>query len=142
MSQGDPIPQADDKPRPLTGRLDRADRKAVTGWALEPFAPQIRVALVVKANGEIIGRVVADQHRPDLEHAGKGDGRCSFRFIALKALAPDVEYRIEVCRESDDRALPGCPIVIPAVGMPRSVPKPVPAAPPPPPQEALGALAG
>src|ERR1700744_3475552 len=109
MNSSDPVSHTDSRPRPLTGRLDRADRKAVTGWALDPFAPQSRVALAIKANGEVIGRITADLHRPDLEQAGKGDGRCSFRFITPKTLAPDVEYRIEVCRESDNRQIPGSP---------------------------------
>jgi len=147
MSQSDSVSQASGRPKPLTGRLDRADRKAIIGWALDPFSPQTRVALAVKANGEVIGRVVADQHRPDLEQAGKGDGRCSFRFIGLKMLAPDVEYRIEVCRESDDRPLPGSPIVLPAtmpstmIAAPRPEPQ-VASHAPPPSQETVGALAG
>jgi len=142
MTQSDPAPQSGTQPRPLTGRLDRADRKAITGWALDPFTPQTRVALAIKANGEIIGRVTADEHRRDLEQAGKGDGRCSFRFAALKMLAPDVEYRIEVCRESDNRQLPGSPMTMPAIEAPKPKPAPAPVTPPPPSQEAVGDLAG
>jgi glycosyltransferase involved in cell wall biosynthesis len=141
MNPSDPVSQAGSTPRPLTGRLDRADRQAVTGWALDPFAPQSRVALAIKANGEVIGRIIADLHRPDLEQAGKGDGRCSFRFATPKTLAPDLEYRIEVCRESDDRQIPGSPIVLPPIEGARPKPVPVPA-PPPPVQEAVGNLDG
>src|ERR1700733_11622624 len=84
----------------FTGRVDRADRKAVTGWAFDPATPYQHVALIVLANDQAIGRIVADQHRPDLERAGKGDGHCSFRFTELKTLARNKTYRIEVRRES------------------------------------------
>ncbi len=84
----------------------RPNCKAVTGWALDPFAPESRVALAIKANGEVIGRIVADELRPDLERAGKGDGHCSFRFTDLKALARDTAHRIEVCREIRQSSAP------------------------------------
>jgi len=128
----DKAPPATSPASSFTGRVDRADRKAITGWAFDSANPYQRVALIVLANDRAIGRIVADQHRPDLERAGKGDGHCSFRFAELKALARDTAYRIEVRRESDNRPLDGSPIVVEALEAPR--PKPPPPKPPPPPK--------
>jgi glycosyltransferase involved in cell wall biosynthesis len=128
------------RPQPLAGRIDRVDREALTGWALNPFAPQTRVTLAIRANGEVIGRIVADQHRQDLEDAGKGDGHCSFAFTDLAALAPDSDYIIDIYNEADEAPLPGSPIVLPAIAAPK--PDPEPAPPPPPPQEMPADLAG
>jgi glycosyltransferase involved in cell wall biosynthesis len=131
---------ATDRLTSFAGRVDRADRKAITGWAFDTANPYRRLALIILANDQAIGRIVADQHRPDLERAGKGDGHCSFRFTDLKALARDTTYRIEVRRESDNRPLEGSPIVLEALEAPR--PKPPKSPPAVAPQDSVGGLAG
>jgi len=120
---------------PLAGRIDRADRKAIAGWAFDPSAPYARVALVIRANDRVIGRIVADQYRPDLERAGKGDGCCSFLFADLKALARDTRYRIEIRRAADDRPLQGSPVVLEALEAPPPKPSPPKPSPPKPPAQ-------
>jgi hypothetical protein len=155
MLPSDTAPPAAGRLDTSIGRIDRADRKAITGWAFDPAAPLTRVTLIVNADDRTIGRIVADQYRPDLERAGKGDGHCSFRFTDLKALARDSKYRIEVRRESDNHPLEGSPIVLEVLEAPKPKPPPPrplpPKSPPPPkttppespaaaPQDAVGGL--
>jgi hypothetical protein len=65
------------------------------------------VALAILVNGAIVGRIVADRHRTDLEAASIGDGSHGFRFRVPHGLSTDTSHRIEVRRESDWSPLTG-----------------------------------
>jgi autotransporter passenger strand-loop-strand repeat protein len=82
------------------GNVELATRTLLAGWAFAG-ADAGPVPLAILANGAVIGRVVADRHRPDLEAAGVGDGRHGFRFRLPKGLAAETGHRIEVRRETD-----------------------------------------
>jgi hypothetical protein len=82
------------------GKVELATRTLVSGWAYSgaDAGPQ---ALAILLDGAVIGQVVADRYRPDLEAAGIGDGRHGFSFALPKGLPHDVGHRIEVRREVD-----------------------------------------
>jgi autotransporter-associated beta strand protein len=82
------------------GKVDAVTPALVSGWAFSGAAagPQ---ALAILLNGAVVGRVVADRHRSDLEAAGIGDGRHGFAFVLPKGFEPDAGHRIEVRREID-----------------------------------------
>jgi hypothetical protein len=82
------------------GKIEVTTSRLVAGWAFAG-ADAGPVPLVVLVNGAIVGRVVADRYRPDLEAASVGDGRHGFSFVLPKGLATDTDHRIEVRREID-----------------------------------------
>jgi hypothetical protein len=112
------------KPRPpLLSSHDFSNRKSISGWAFDPANPDEFITVEIMANGVVIGRAVADMHRPDLESAGIGDGCHSFDFRPEAGrLAYDVRYTIWVRNQ--------------ATGIPlRNSPKILPVEPAPPPDE-------
>jgi hypothetical protein len=82
------------------GKVEVATGRLVAGWAFSgaDAGPQ---PLVILLNGAVVGRVVADRYRADLEAAGIGDGRHGFRFVLPRGLAADIGRGIEVRREID-----------------------------------------
>ena len=57
------------------GRVDRADRICLAGWARDPFTPDRRALLDLVCNDQPIGQVLVNRFRPDLLRIGPGDGR-------------------------------------------------------------------
>jgi glycosyltransferase involved in cell wall biosynthesis len=113
--------------------VDIVDRTIISGWAYDSSQPGLRVTILIRANDEPIGRVVADGPREDLKHAGIGDGAHAFSFNVAGRLAADQEYVVDVTRVSDGARLGHSPILLE-----------VPAAAPPSTQSAsaLGPLTG
>ena len=62
-------------PRPgrLRGRLDRADRTIITGWAIDDASPDEPVELEVLVDDEPAGTLFARVYREDLMRGGVGD---------------------------------------------------------------------
>ncbi len=106
--------------------VDIADRRIVSGWAYNSADPEERVAVLISANGEVIGRVIADGHREDLMQAGIGDGVHAFYFPVEGRLADNDEYFIDVTREATGEHLAHSPILLEAL---ETIPLPEPAAP-------------
>ena len=98
----------------LTGRLDRATRRQIAGWARETDLADAPVVLLVTANGEFLDRIVANRYRDDPARHGVGDGRHGFLLDFAEGLDPLRRHAIRVCRESDGADLPGSPVVIEA----------------------------
>ncbi len=96
------------------GCLDAATRLRIDGWAWDELTPDRPVRLLILDNGEIIGRVLANRHRPGLKEAGIGDGRHAFSFIVPGGLAPLIRHVIQVIGEEDGGELPGSPITLEA----------------------------
>ena len=65
---------------PLRGHLDFASLHCVIGWAQDIDAPDTPVSLVVSVDEKVVGRVLADRYRPDLEEAAIGCGRHAFAW--------------------------------------------------------------
>lgn len=81
------------------GFLDTVGRM-VTGWAWLPSDPgrRLRVEAQFAASPmreTLRVEALADQHRPDLEAAGKGDGRCGFA-IPVPAALSGREHAVDV----------------------------------------------
>ena len=95
----------------LTGHLDQADRFALTGWAMDPARPGEAVELELVLDGAVIGRFLADRHRPDLEAAGLGAGRLAFQVQIPGGLSTHAERVVELRRVGDGAPVPGSPVV-------------------------------
>lgn len=76
------------------GFLDSVGR-TVKGWVWWPPAFGHRLRVEVLFDGRLRVAAVADQHRADLEAAGKGDGRYGFAIPMPEVLA-DCEHAVDV----------------------------------------------
>jgi O-antigen biosynthesis protein len=96
----------------LKGCLDLVDLRQVAGWAQEDAQPDVPVSLLVIDNDKLLGRILANRYRADLENAGIGTGRHGFEFQFPKSLTPFEKHVVKVCRETDGKELPESPKVI------------------------------
>src|SRR5580692_6702829 len=96
----------------LRGNLDLVDLRRVVGWAQDDAQPDLPIALLILGDDKLIGRVLANRHRPDLQEAGIGSGRHSFEFQFPKSLAPFKKHVLRVVRESDGTDLAQSPVTI------------------------------
>ena len=71
----------------LRGILDRVTPHIIEGWAQNTDHPETPVCLDIYACGRLIGQVLANRYRADLEQNGLGSGRHSFSFIPPPGLA-------------------------------------------------------
>jgi hypothetical protein len=70
---------------PLLGQIERIGRHRIAGWARDAANPEAPVCLDILAGGALLGRVIANRHRPDL--AAASGGRHGFEFVPPKAVA-------------------------------------------------------
>ena len=94
-----------DEPRAgaLRGQVDRITARCIEGWAQNLHNPEAPVCLDIYAGAQLIGQVLANTYRGDLERAGHGSGRHSFAFTPPPGLVitPDTVH----VRRSFDGAL-------------------------------------
>ena len=69
-----------DSAKRYEGTHDAATCAEVKGWAWDQTQPDRRVEIEIYEGGTVVARATADQYRPDLDKAGKGDGRHSFVY--------------------------------------------------------------
>jgi len=88
----------------LRGHIDRITAECIAGWAQNTDHSEAPVCLDIYAGGRLIGQVLANQYREDLERAGLGSGNHSFEFFPPAGLvfAPN---SVEVRRSLDGEAL-------------------------------------
>jgi O-antigen biosynthesis protein len=98
--------------RTLKGHLDVVDLKGVKGWAQDPAQPDQPVSLIITDNDVLIGCVLANRHRRDLEAAGIGSGRHAFEFNYPSTFSPFKRHVIHVRCETDGRDLPKSPVTL------------------------------
>ncbi|HWG05758.1 MAG TPA: Hint domain-containing protein [Beijerinckiaceae bacterium] len=98
----------------LQGHLDFASHTLIGGWAKDMADDERRVGLIISANDEVVGRALANRHRPDVEQAGYGDGRYGFEFMLPSGLSSLRDQTIRVRRAADGAELAGSPITLPA----------------------------
>ncbi len=97
----------------LLGNIERCDRIRIAGWVFDPADPRQRVRLEIRCDGEVVGHVVADRYRRDLENVGYlGDGCCSFSFQHPVTLNPFSGHAIEILRAADGAPVPGSPVML------------------------------
>jgi glycosyltransferase involved in cell wall biosynthesis len=98
-------------PATVAGHLDGADRHHVAGWVQYANDPE-PVSLIVTANDRLIGRIIANLYRADLEASGIGSGRHGFEWYFPEALSPLEKQVVRVRREIDGLDMPGSPVTI------------------------------
>jgi hypothetical protein len=89
----------------LRGNIDEMGAGRIAGWAQNPDYPEMPVCLDILADGQLIGQVLANRYRADLETAGLGSGRHSFEFIPPRGLRLSAGA-VEVRRSLDGQLLP------------------------------------
>jgi autotransporter passenger strand-loop-strand repeat protein len=89
----------------LRGCVDLVSATCIAGWAQNIGYAEVPVCLDIVVGGRLIGQVLANRYRDDLEHAGLGSGRHSFSFAVPNGpmLLPGT---IEVRRSLDGARLP------------------------------------
>ena len=88
----------------LRGYVDVISPRLIAGWAQNLDHPEAPVCLDIFAGEMLIGRVLANHHRTDLEQAGLGSGHHGFTFPppATLAFAPNA---LQVRRSLDGAQL-------------------------------------
>jgi hypothetical protein len=93
-------------PGPLHGYIDEISATGrIRGWALDQTNPLLPVLLEILVRGRVIGTILACDHRPDLQAAGHGRGRCAFNFTSPLGL-PTSPRDVQVRRTADGAWLP------------------------------------
>lgn len=67
-------------PIDLRGFVEVANRRRVSGWAIDRALPNHPLSVRIEVNGRIIAAGVADHYRADLERGGQGNGRHGFNI--------------------------------------------------------------
>lgn len=88
----------------LQGYIDMSQPELVFGWAWNSDQPEKRLELDIYLDDTLLGRVVADSHREDLEEAGLGDGAYGFNF-EHPALTEEAVDRVSVIVADTDFSL-------------------------------------
>jgi hypothetical protein len=87
---------------PATGNLERIEDGVLHGWIVDTACAEA-VEAEVLVDGEVVGRVVANRYRADLDQAGLAGGRGGFTF-ALPASAERLE-QVSLRRVIDGQVL-------------------------------------
>jgi hypothetical protein len=90
---------------PLRGYVDRITPHVVEGWAQNTDHPEAPVCLDIHAGGRLIGQVLDNLCREDLEHAGIGGGWHGSRFDMPAGIVA-APHAVVVQRSLDGQALP------------------------------------
>lgn len=90
------------------GSLESADCGSIVGWAWDARRPDTPINVEVLIDGVSQGQVTANEARPDLAAAGKGDGRHGFSLPTPQA-AKDNRVHTVAVRFADGGALANSP---------------------------------
>ncbi|HTP91199.1 MAG TPA: Hint domain-containing protein [Xanthobacteraceae bacterium] len=86
----------------LRGFVDLISADSITGWAQDQVHLEAPVCLDIFAEGRLIGQVLANRYREDLERVGLGSGRHGFSFTPAHGVS---RGGIEVRRSLDGALL-------------------------------------
>ncbi|MGO9698725.1 MAG: Hint domain-containing protein [Xanthobacteraceae bacterium] len=100
LESGDDVSRAGE----VRGNVDLVSPHLIEGWAQNVEHPEAPVCLDIFAGGRLIGQVLANRYRDDLERAGMGSGHHSFVFIPRDGVAFATDA-VEVRRSLDGVAL-------------------------------------
>ena len=89
----------------LRGYIDLIAPHVVEGWAQSVDHPEAPVCLDIFSGGRLIGQVLANRFRKDLEQANLGSGCHSFRFAVPDGVT-FTRDSVAVKRSLDGKALP------------------------------------
>jgi O-antigen biosynthesis protein len=90
----------------LRGYVDLVTPRLIEGWAQNTDYPEAPVCLDIFAGGRLIGQVMANRYRKDLERAGISSGHHSFAFALPDGLGFAPSDTVEVSRSLDQARLP------------------------------------
>lgn len=99
----------------IRGSLDKCDAIGIDGWAFNKIKQGDPLEIEILADGQLIGRVMADKYREDLLAAGFGNGNHSFKIDPPPGLFDGNEHLIEAREVSTGFLLPNSPKVFKAV---------------------------
>ena len=88
----------------LRGFIDRVTPQVIEGWALNADYPEAPVCLDILVGDRLIGQVLANLYREDLEHPGIGTGRHAFAFSPAQKINAALDT-VEVRRSLDGALL-------------------------------------
>ncbi len=80
----------------IKGHIDRCDKERLEGWVFSPAEPDRQFVLQIFTGDLLLGEVVADRLRPDLQVAGYGSGRCAFSYQMPHFLPKDALKNIRM----------------------------------------------
>ena len=116
VAQAEP-PPASPLPRPAAPAeppfrcfVDRISDRAAEGWIISRADPLRHCVVVLKQDGQVLGRAVASRFREDLRAAGIGDGCHAFAVPMPPALLDGEEHLLELVEEASGVALTDTPI--------------------------------
>ena len=89
----------------LRGCVDDVSSHCIVGWAQTVEYPEAPVCLDICAGGRLIGQVLANRYREDLQEAGLGSGCHSFVFTPTRGLTFALDA-VEVRCSLDGAILP------------------------------------
>lgn len=101
MTDQTPLPQDVKEPR-LYGVIDVLRPDRVAGWVIDRTDPVRSATVDVLREGRVIGSVVADRPRKDLERQAVGTGCYGFAFALDPPLEEGMEFTITVVARSHD----------------------------------------
>lgn len=96
----------------LQGHLDFLTRRRLNGWAVNTTTPNDPVLVVIRIDGNVVGRMLANRFRQDLHDAGVGNGCHAFQ-LEFPPLSPFVGHVVHISRESDSAELLSGPRYLP-----------------------------
>jgi glycosyltransferase involved in cell wall biosynthesis/peptidoglycan/xylan/chitin deacetylase (PgdA/CDA1 family) len=97
---------SDDK---LEGHLDRIDGLRVLGWAWQSNLADDSTSVDLYVDDIHVGSVTASSYRPDLEKAGKGNGRHAFELRLPESCFDGETHSVRVCYRGTNVDLYGSP---------------------------------
>ena len=98
----------------LNTRLGRANWKGVWGWALDPDSPTAKVEVEIVLNDEVVGRVTATEHRPNMTHLPPEKRYCGFQFLFPNGLSALSRHVVRARSAADGTEFEHSPMIVEA----------------------------
>lgn len=80
----------------IVGNLETLTAEEAVGWALDVETPAAAVAVLVRVDGTVVARTVAETYRADLATAGYRGGKCAFAVKFNAKLASGAKVQVVV----------------------------------------------
>jgi phytanoyl-CoA dioxygenase PhyH len=94
------------------GHVDRIENGWVFGWAWNDEIPESPIEIDILVNGRRESTVIANLYRPDLEDAGKGNGRHAFEAAFQARAQAGEQLALSVRFSGTDQDVPGSPQMV------------------------------
>jgi hypothetical protein len=93
----------------VEGSIDWLDDNEIAGWAWDGNQPDSAVKVNIYDGDTLLATVTADQFRPDLAEAKKGNGKHAFSFPTPDSLKDGQTHTIRVKTSATGVELDGSP---------------------------------